>query len=112
MEAVLASDGGTISGTVVDAEDKPAAGAIIAVIPSDPALRARKDFTWNTVADQTGHFEMKGIAPNEYKVFAWADIEEEGWFDPETLNKIEGKGEPVSVKAMEASPVLKLHPIP
>jgi hypothetical protein len=112
LEAVLASDGGTISGTVVDAEDKPAAGAIIAVIPSDPALRARKDFTWNTVADQSGHFEMKGIAPNEYKVFAWADIEEEGWFDPETLNKVEGKGEPVSVKAMEASPALKLHPIP
>jgi hypothetical protein len=112
LEVVLASDGGTLSGIVNNAEDKPAAGSTVVLIPNDPALRARRDFTWHTTADQTGHFSLKGVAPGEYKAFAWDDIEEGGWFDPEVLKNVEGKGETVSVKTNEASPAVMLHVIP
>ena len=112
IEVVLASDGGTVSGTVNSPGDKPAGGSTVVLIPNDPALRSRRDFTWNTIADQTGHFEFKGVAPGEYKAFAWDDIEDNGWFDPEVLRNVEGKGVSVNVRATEASPAVTLRVIP
>jgi hypothetical protein len=102
VEVVLAMDGGRVSGTVSDKDDRIVAGAAVALIPNDPALRARFDFTKNTVTDQAGHFELKGLAPGDYKLFAWADIEEDSWFDPDILKDFEAKGQPMSVKVKDS----------
>jgi hypothetical protein len=32
--------------------------------------------THTETTDQNGHFEVKGLVPAEYRVYAWADIEE------------------------------------
>jgi len=118
LEVVMAMDGGDVDGVVTNADDAPVSDAIVVLIPNDPVLRTRRDFTWKTVADQAGHFELKGVAPGEYKAYAWDDIEEDGWFDPEVLKTVDGKGESASVKAKaaggqeSASPSLKLRMIP
>lgn len=108
LDIVLASDGGKIEGVTSDANDKIIVGATVVLIPIDPVLRARLDFTRDTVTDQSGHFEMKNVAPGEYKLFAWDDIEEGTWFDPDVLKDYEARGERVTVK-LKDSQTLKLR---
>jgi hypothetical protein len=111
LAVILASDGGTVSGVVLDADEKPVLGAAVVLIPNDPELRARRDFTPDSVTDHLGHFEMQGIAPGEYKLFAWDDLEQESWLDPEVLRPFEGKGEAVTVapKGQDGPMAMKLH---
>lgn len=35
---------------------------------------------------------MKNIAPGEYKVHAWEDVEPTAWLDPEFMKNFENKG--------------------
>ncbi len=101
LEIVLGSDGGQIQGIVSDPNDKPVLGATVVLIPNDPSLRSREDYTWDAVTDQAGHFELKNIAPGDYKLFAWDDIEPGDWFDPQVISGVEAKGQPVIVKAKD-----------
>jgi hypothetical protein len=111
LEVVLASDGGRVEGVVSDAGDKPVLGATVVLIPNDAALRTRFDYTRDAVTDQVGHFELKGVAPGEYKLFAWDDIEDSNWLDPDVLRSVEAKGEAVTVKPKEPA-TANLHVIP
>ncbi len=111
LQVILASDGGQVEGAVSDANDKPVLGATVVLIPNDAALRTRFDYTRDAVTDQVGHFELKGVAPGEYKLFAWDDIEESSWFDPDVLRTYEAKGEAVIVKVKDSQTV-KLRVIP
>jgi len=113
LEIVLASDGGKLDGTVSDKDDKPVVGATIVLIPNDPALRTRPDFVRDATTDHAGHFELKNIAPGDYKLFAWDDIEESSWFDPDFLKDFEAKGQPVTVKVNDNQTVkLGVLPVP
>jgi hypothetical protein len=111
LEVALAADGGEIEGVVSDADDKPVMGATVVLIPNDLQLRSRLDYTRKSVTDQSGHFELKNAAPGGYKLFAWDDIEDSSWFDPDVLKSYEAKGEPVFVKGKDSQTV-KLHLIP
>jgi uncharacterized surface anchored protein len=33
--------------------------------------------------DQYGHFDLHGIAPGDYKLFSWVEVEMGAWEDPE-----------------------------
>ena len=101
LQITLAPHGGKIDGVVLNAEGNPVLGAAVVLIPNDNALRPRLDFTRDTVTDKAGHFDLKGLAPGEYKLFAWDDIEKDSWFDPDILKDYEAKGKPVSVKASD-----------
>jgi hypothetical protein len=41
---------------------------------------------------------MTGLPPAEYKLFAWEDVEDGAWIDPEFLKPFEGKGKRVTVR--------------
>jgi hypothetical protein len=41
---------------------------------------------------------MKAIAPGDYKLFAFDNIEKDSWMDPDVLRDFESKGTAVSVK--------------
>jgi hypothetical protein len=53
---------------------------------------------------------MRGIAPGEYKVFAWDEIESGAWRDPAFLKKYQSKGKAVSIKqnGQESVPLVLL----
>jgi hypothetical protein len=107
LEIVAAADGGALEGAVLDKDDKPAAGAKIVLIP-EARFRSRNDRYFESDTDQQGHFEIQGIAPGEYKVFAWDDIEPGIWRDPDFVESVESKGEAVTVKA-SAKETIQLH---
>jgi hypothetical protein len=98
IEIVLAHDGGKVEGTVLSADEKAVAGATILLVP-ESRLRSRTDLFHQGESDQYGRFSFTGIAPGEYKVFAWDDVEPGIWWDPEFLKKYESQGETVKVDA-------------
>jgi hypothetical protein len=98
VEIVLAPEGGQVDGVVLDKDDKPAAGATLLLV-AEPKLRARRDAFQEATADQYGRYHFEGIRAGDYKLFAWDDLEQNSWFDPDFLKEIEGRGEPVTVAA-------------
>jgi len=107
LELVLAPDGGKVDGVTLDAEDKPVAGAKIVLI-AESKYQARNDRYFEADTDQYGHFEIDGVAPGEYKAYAWEDVEPGIWRDPDFMKALETKGEPLTIKTGGHESV-KLH---
>ena len=101
LEIVLSPNGGQVDGVVLDDKQQPAAGAKVALAP-DEARRGRTDLYKTAVTDQYGRFTMRGIAPGDYKLFAWAELEPGAAQDPEFLKPYEKAGEAVSVQRERA----------
>jgi hypothetical protein len=95
LEVVVSANAGQVSGDVMDKESKPVRGIPIALIPD--RNRERRDVYKIAQTDQNGHFTMNGIAPGDYKVFGWEDIEPFSYFDPDVLKQFEDKGKPIHV---------------
>lgn len=64
-------------------------GAAVALVPALRRLSRFKEVT----TDQFGEFHFEGIAPGEYKVFAWDHIEAGQYQDVQWLKKYEYKGQ-------------------
>jgi len=72
MEIVLSPNGAEVTGIVRDSDGKPVPGAVVQVCD---VQTCDKDgvVTPTRAADQNGAFDIKGLAPGEYKVFVWED---------------------------------------
>jgi hypothetical protein len=94
LEITISSHGARVQGIVMDANGLPLPGVSVALVPE---ASRRDQFrlykTQNT--DQYGHFELRGIAPGEYKIFGWEEVEQDAWQDAEFLKPFESKGERV-----------------
>jgi hypothetical protein len=77
IEIKVVFDAGKVTGTVSDKDGQVVGGAVVALAPAE---RRRSDRYRDVVADQYGHFEIKGVPPGDYKVFAWEDVEPGAWF--------------------------------
>lgn len=74
IEIVLGADGGSAGGTVRTAKGDPVSGAAVTLIPKmQPVVRG--DLFRTVYTDQNGSFQMRGIAPGEYKLMAWEELE-------------------------------------
>ena len=54
-----------------------------------PDRRSRADLFKSTTSDQNGHYEFTAIAPGDYKLFAWEEVEPEAWEDSDFLKDYE-----------------------
>ncbi|PYT28510.1 MAG: hypothetical protein DMG57_14575 [Acidobacteria bacterium] len=110
LDIVLGADAGQAEGLVFDAVDQPVSGAIVALVP-DTAHRGTRGRYKSATTDQYGRFDLKGIAPGDYKLFAWEDIEDGAYEDSEFLKRFEERGEPASIRERShTSYQLKLIP--
>lgn len=41
---------------------------------------------------------MHGIAPGDYKLFSWEEVETDAWQDPEFLKEFEDKGQRITLQ--------------
>jgi len=97
LKIVLSSGGGSMEGVVLDEDKQPVEGASVLLVP-DPARREREDLFKSGTTDQFGRYRFQAIAPGDYKLFAWEDVEPEAWHDPQFLKEFEKHGEPVTVR--------------
>jgi len=97
LEVTISSKGARVRGSVIDEDNLPAVGVWVAMLP-DEAHRSTRRLYKSAATDQYGHFELRGIAPGDYKLFSWEEAESGAWEDPEFLKPFEGKGEKITLQ--------------
>ncbi len=83
LRIVLGTDGGKVEARV-SSDDKPAPFATVVLLPFDPNRRCPLTVRARS-SDASGHLTLKDVAPGDYLAFAWEDVEDWVWFDPEFL---------------------------
>jgi Carboxypeptidase regulatory-like domain len=97
LEVTISSRGASVQGTVKDADGLPSAGVWVVLVP-EGARRSEFRLFKQTTTDQYGRYIIRGIAPGDYKLFSWEQVEANSWEDPDFLKPFEGKGESLSVQ--------------
>jgi hypothetical protein len=99
LEIVLGANAGTLTGRVEDERKQPAAGVLVILVPDARTARLfRTDMNRMASTDSEGRFEVKGLPPGDYKVFALDGFEKDAWLDPEFLKPHEDRGMTVRVE--------------
>lgn len=97
LTVVLSANGGQVSGVVQNDKQQPVSGAQVVLIPEDSKRNVSR--LYHVVStDASGNFKITGIAPGEYKLFAWEQVDNNAWQDPEFLKPFESRAESVTVK--------------
>jgi hypothetical protein len=91
IDIVLATSSAEVKGVVRDAGGEKLSNAIVALVP-DGLLRSAADLYRSVVSDRNGQFQMQGIAPGSYHLFAWADLQGAAYRNVEFMKKYEGDG--------------------
>ena len=84
IDVTIGTRGGEVSGEVrVDSTGPAVARAEVALLTNHRKPR------W-TRADDTGKFVFDSLAPGEYQVFAWEELESAEYLDPAYMSKVKG----------------------
>ncbi len=94
LQVTLSLTGAQVDGVVQGADDKPVSGATVVLVPDS----RRYSLFAETLSGKNGSYSLKGIAPGEYKILAWEDIQSGIYQDPEFLKRYESKAERVSLQ--------------
>ena len=96
LELVLSAGAGRIDGTV-ESDDQPVPAASVVLVP-DGKRRAQPNYYRQAMSDQMGRFAMRNVAPGDYILFAWEQIERGAYMDPDFLGQYEDRGKAVHVE--------------
>jgi hypothetical protein len=94
IDILYSSESGRVSGVVRNNDDSPAIGATVVVISAAPHGGRQTART-----DQYGHYEVLGLPPGDYNVYAFAHFDRDTLDDPEALQPYADRREAVSVTA-------------
>lgn len=94
LEVTVSSRGARIEGVVKNSDELPAAGVWVTLVP-DIARRNQERLYKSATTDQYGRFVLRGIAPGEYKLFSWDEVERGAWQDADFLQPFEDRGQRV-----------------
>jgi protocatechuate 3,4-dioxygenase beta subunit len=104
LEITISSRGARVQGAVANQDGLPAAGVWVVAVP-DEARRSTSRLFKSQTTDQYGKYDLHGIAPGSYRIFAWAGIEQGQWEDAEFLRAQEDKAESVELREDEVKTV-------
>lgn len=96
LSLTVSRAGGQIEGTIETPELPAPAGVVVVAVP-EGARRAQARFFKQSFTESNGHFIMKGLAPGEYLLFAFVQIEQGAYRDEAFLRPLEDKGFRVSI---------------
>ena len=97
LEIVVSSAGARVDGSVTDENELPAAGVTVALVPDEGRRKLFRLYK-SSATDQYGKFILRGIAPGKYKLFAWKDVENDAWQDPDFLKPFEDQGKEITAE--------------
>jgi protocatechuate 3,4-dioxygenase beta subunit len=96
LQLVVSMTAAEVDGTVTGADGQPATDAMITITP-DPLQPDRRDLYHQARTRSDGGFTIKGLAPGKYRVFAWEEIEQGAFLDPDYMHPFESLGTQISV---------------
>ncbi len=97
LEVTISTRGAQVQGTVKDGDGLPAPGVWVVLVPEEAHRNQFHRFK-QTVTDQYGRYSIRGIAPGDYKIFSWEQVEPDAWEDPDFLKPFESKGQSLSLQ--------------
>jgi hypothetical protein len=104
LNIVLGSDGGEVDGNVQSASSQAAAGVQVVLAPAEES-NVRPDLLRRVATDASGNFQIKDVAPGDYKVSAW-ESDSDGIIDFAEFRKLfDGKGALVTVDSRQKASV-------
>jgi hypothetical protein len=106
LEIVLSGMAATISGSVADGDDHPFPNSTVTLIALDGRSRPAR-----TVVDGDGNFRFAGLRPGKYRLFAWEEVDDDLWQDPDFRKKYEDRAAEVTVGPRKTQ-TAKLRVIP
>ena len=87
LTILLGADVGEVEGTVKKANGDPAVRVLVTLI-----AYGRRDLSQSGFTGEQGKFHLRGVAPGEYKIFAWEDVPFGAPQDPEFRKPFEKQG--------------------
>ncbi|MBV8514620.1 MAG: carboxypeptidase regulatory-like domain-containing protein [Acidobacteria bacterium] len=95
----MSAQGAQVEGTATDENGLPAVGVWVVLVP-DAKHRDRHDLYRTERTDQHGAFKISQIAPGDYALYSWDEVEDGAWEDPDFMRPFEEKkqGEKVTVE--------------
>jgi hypothetical protein len=96
LQVSLRSGAATVEGIVRDFSNKPVPNATVVVIPPD-ARRENHELYKTAKSDAAGKFTVRGIAPGNYKLFAFEGLAGGEFYNSRFLSKYEFRGKPINV---------------
>jgi protocatechuate 3,4-dioxygenase beta subunit len=100
MEIVLRDDSAILHGTVQSGEEDEGQTVAVLVVPDYAPLDAKM-----IVANDRGEFQLDGLAPGDYKVFAFDRLDGLEYSNPETLDQYASRAAQVSLQPNEKTTV-------
>ncbi|HET8667231.1 MAG TPA: carboxypeptidase regulatory-like domain-containing protein, partial [Terriglobales bacterium] len=98
LTVVVADDGARIEGAVLDANNHPYASATVIAVPEDQ-YRDWYEIYGRAESDQNGRFTMRGLRPGDYRLFAWEEMQDGAFMDPEFMRDYNQLGVSVHAKS-------------
>ena len=111
VQLTIARNGGTIEGKVLDAMQQPVGRAAVTLVPNAPK-RENSIFYKRAISNSDGTFTIRGIAPGEYKLFAWENLPTTADENPDFISSDEQRGVGLSIKQGVSTPNVTLSVIP
>jgi 5-hydroxyisourate hydrolase-like protein (transthyretin family) len=103
LEIVVALNPGAVKGRIRRDSDDPAGDVSVVLVPE---VRRRLDLYRTVAIDSVGGFVFDRVPPGNYKVFAWEDVEEGAWYDPDFMSSQDKFGLPLQVIEGRATDVV------
>jgi hypothetical protein len=97
LDILLSGNAGEVLGRVLKDNIQRARIAQVVLIPTESRDRAE---LFKQISVSNGEFRIQGVAPGDYKVFAWQGIADNAFFNTEILKKFESLGVPVRVREL------------
>ena len=126
LDLLVSTKGGTVEGEVLEKEkdvdpdrinddhvndDHPVANATVVAVPEEKYRKVPNRFATGST-DQHGRYMIRGLAPGNYTLYAWQDVEDSIWHDPDFLKSQEANGTSLKVEEGSHQTVeLKLSPV-
>jgi len=91
LELVVRAGAGSIQGRVSHKDGRPVHDAAVVLVPEAkgrPLIAYRQGRT-----DQHGDFDLRGIIPGAYRIYAWSNIRPNEFMNPEFMKQFEGRGQ-------------------
>jgi hypothetical protein len=109
LELVLTPGAGRIEGKL-ERDEQPVPRGLVVLVPDGKGSGQPNDYQ-TCMTDFSGRFGLPNVAPGDYTIFAWEQIEKGAYFDPEFLAQYEDRGKAVHVEE-SGRMMIKLEAIP
>ena len=96
LDVVVGTIRATLDAVVQNEKQEAVPGVRVVLVPSG-LQRLRSELYLSATSDASGRIHLDRVIPGDYKLFAWENVENGAWQDPEFLRIYEERGKTVRI---------------